>query len=60
MNECRPISAESQHNVHILPRFFSKTTEPIDKFGVGDNVGDDSPHTKTQNERPGKDVAAYA
>jgi len=29
MNEYRPISAESQHNFHILPRFNSKTTEPI-------------------------------
>jgi len=29
MNEYRPISAESQHNFHILPHFNSKTTEPI-------------------------------
>jgi len=29
MNEYRPISAESQHNFHILPHFHSKTTEPI-------------------------------
>ena len=30
------------------------------KIGVGDYVGDDSPHTKTQNERPIGGVAAYA
>ena len=29
MNEYRPISAESQHNFHILPNCNSKTTEPI-------------------------------
>jgi len=29
INEYRPISAESQHNFHILPHFKSKTTEPI-------------------------------
>jgi len=39
----------------------AKFREPIDKkFGVGDYVGDDSPHAKTQNERPIGDVAAYA
>ena len=35
----------------------AKTPEPIDKkFGVGDYVGNDSPHAKTQNERPIGDV----
>ena len=29
MNEYRPISAELQHNFHILPHFISKTNEPI-------------------------------
>jgi len=37
-----------------------QTHEPIDKkFGVSDNVGDDSPHAKTQNVRPIGDVAEY-
>jgi len=30
------------------------------KFGVGDYVGDDSPHAKTQNEHRIGDMAAYA
>ena len=30
------------------------------KIGVGDYVGDDSRHVKTQNERPIEDMAAYA
>jgi len=30
-----------------------QTLEPIDKkIGVGDCVGDDSPHAKIQNDRP--------
>jgi len=29
MKEYRPMSAESQHNFHILPHFNSKTTELI-------------------------------
>jgi len=29
MNEDRQISAESQHNFHILPHFNSKTADPI-------------------------------
>jgi len=29
MKEDRQISAESQHNLHIIPHFNSKTTEPI-------------------------------
>jgi len=38
-----------------------KTPESIDKtFGVGDYVGDDSPHAKNQNECPIGGVAAYA
>jgi len=39
----------------------SQTPETIDKkFGVGDYVGDDSPHAKIQNYRPIGGVAAYA
>jgi len=38
-----------------------KITEPTDeKIGVSDYVSNDSPHAKTQNERPIGDVAAYA
>ena len=37
----------------------SKTPEPTDeKYGVGDNVGDDSPHTKIQNDRPVGGISA--
>jgi len=39
----------------------SQTREPIDqKYGVGDYVGDDSPHAKIQNDRPIGGIAAYA
>jgi len=35
----------------------SETPEPIDEiFGVGDYVGDDSPHTKIQNDCSSGDV----
>ena len=38
----------------------TKTPEPTDeKFGVGDYVGDISPHAKIQNDRPIGSVAAY-
>ena len=38
-----------------------KTPEQIDKkIGVDDYVSDDSPRAKTQNERPIRDMAAYA
>jgi len=38
-----------------------RTPEPIgQKFGLGDYISDDSPHTKTQKERPIGDIAAYA
>jgi len=38
-----------------------KIHEPTDeKIGVSDYVSNDSPHAKTQNERPIGDVAAYA
>jgi len=30
------------------------------KTGVGDYVGDDSPHAKTENDHPTEGVAAYA
>jgi len=37
-----------------------KTPEPIDnKFRADDYVGDDSPHAKTQNERPIGNVTPY-
>jgi len=39
------------------PKLLNRLTK---KFGVGDYVGDDSLHAKTQNERPIWDVAAYA
>ena len=35
--------------------------EPTDKkIGTGDNVGDDSPHAKIQNDSPIGGVMAYA
>jgi len=38
-----------------------KISEPFDKkFGVGDYVVDDSPHAKTQDERPIEGMATYA
>jgi len=38
-----------------------KTPEPIDeKIGVGNYVGNNSPHARIQNDRPIGGVAAYA
>jgi len=38
-----------------------ETPEPIDKkFGVGDYVTNNSPHAKTQNNRPIGGMAVYA
>jgi len=38
----------------------ARTPEPIDKkFGAGDYIGYDSPHAKTQNDRPIGGVTAY-
>ena len=35
--------------------------EPTDKkIGTGDNVGDDSPHAKIQNDRPIGDMVVHA
>jgi len=55
------LTSQSYGDSKILGGQNSQTPEPIDKkYGVGDYVGDDSPHAKIQNDRPIRGVAAYA
>ena len=60
MNENREISAESQHNFHVLPHFNSKTSGPIFTIFERDvgqlveplmRVSDDAFHFRTREQR---------